>query len=117
MCLLTPGWSLGGRHELVRQGKRARSRGHSHIKYVDPPGGSRAGPGAARPACLWYPPATMPETDPAGAWVQLARLEREHGLLGRDVVAIDLRLPGRLVVRTAPDARIKNAVPKAGRTT
>jgi cell division protein FtsQ len=59
----------------------------------------------------------LPESDPAEAWVQLARLEREHGLLGRDVVAIDLRLPGRLVVRTAPDARIKNAVPKAGRNT
>jgi cell division protein FtsQ len=59
----------------------------------------------------------LPETDPAEAWVQLARLEREHGLLGRDVVAIDLRLPGRLVVRTAPDARIKNAVSKAGRNT
>jgi cell division protein FtsQ len=59
----------------------------------------------------------LPETDPAEAWVQLARLEREHGLLGRDVVAIDLRLPGRLVVRKAPDARIKNAVSKAGRNT
>ncbi len=59
----------------------------------------------------------LPETDPAGAWVQLARLEREHGVLGRDVVAIDLRLPGRLVVRTAPDARIRNGVSKAGRNT
>ena len=59
----------------------------------------------------------LPETDPAEAWVQLARLDREHGLLGRDVVAIDLRLPGRLVVRTAPDARIRNAVSKAGRNT
>jgi cell division protein FtsQ len=59
----------------------------------------------------------LPETDAAEAWMQLARLEREHGLLGRDVVAVDLRLPGRLVVRTAPGARMGNGVSKAGRNT
>jgi cell division protein FtsQ len=59
----------------------------------------------------------LPEDDPAEAWLQLARLEREHGLLGRDVVAIDLRLPGRLVVRTAPDARIGNTASEAGHNT
>lgn len=59
----------------------------------------------------------LPEADPAEAWSQLAQLEREHGLLGRDVVAIDLRLPGRLVVRTAPDARIGKGLAKAGHNT
>lgn len=59
----------------------------------------------------------LPETDPAEAWVQLARLDREHGLLERDVVAIDLRLPGRLVVRTTPGARMRNVVSEAGRNT
>jgi cell division protein FtsQ len=59
----------------------------------------------------------LPEADAAEAWSQLARLEREHGLLGRDVVAIDLRLPGRLVVRTAPDAPIGKGLSKAGHNT
>lgn len=45
----------------------------------------------------------LPETDAPVAWAQLARVQREHGVLGRDVVAIDLRIPDRLVVRTAPD--------------
>lgn len=47
----------------------------------------------------------LPEGDLAGAWEQLARIEREHGVLERDVVVIDLRLPDRLVVRTAPGAK------------
>lgn len=48
----------------------------------------------------------LPENGPAAAWAQLARIEREHGLLQRDVVAIDLRTPDRLVVRTAPGAAL-----------
>lgn len=51
----------------------------------------------------------LPETNPAGAWAQLAKIEREHGVLERDVITIDLRLPDRLVVRTAP----KSTPPKA----
>ena len=46
----------------------------------------------------------LPETNPAAAWAELARLQREHEVLQRDVVTIDLRLPDRLVVRTAPGA-------------
>ena len=59
----------------------------------------------------------LPEADAAEAWSQFARIESEHSLLGRDVVAIDLRLPGRLVVRTAPDAQIDNKLSKAGHNT
>ena len=44
----------------------------------------------------------LPEVDPRAAWSQLARLEREHGVLRRDVVAIDMRLRDQLVVRVAP---------------
>lgn len=44
----------------------------------------------------------LPEADAAAAWSQLARIERQQGLLSRDVVVIDLRLPDRLVVRTDP---------------
>jgi len=45
----------------------------------------------------------LPEADAAAAWSQLARIERQQGLLARDVIIIDLRLPDRLVVRTDPD--------------
>ncbi len=45
----------------------------------------------------------LPEADAAAAWAQLARIERQQGLLSRDVIVIDLRLPDRLVVRTDPE--------------
>jgi cell division protein FtsQ len=47
----------------------------------------------------------LPEDDPASAWRRLARLERSDGILERDVQMVDLRLPDRLVVRTASDLR------------
>jgi cell division protein FtsQ len=45
----------------------------------------------------------MPETDIGQAWAQLAQLERDQKVLGRDVVTIDLRLPDRFVIRVSPD--------------
>ncbi len=42
----------------------------------------------------------LPETGARDAWDSLVRLEREHGLLEQNLVAIDLRFPGRLIVRT-----------------
>jgi cell division protein FtsQ len=47
----------------------------------------------------------LPQRGAAAAWDRLGRLERQHGLLGHDIKAIDLRLPGRLIVRR------KNAPP------
>jgi cell division protein FtsQ len=41
----------------------------------------------------------LPEQNPAAAWAQLARLERSDALLQRDIQAIDMRLPDRLVLR------------------
>jgi cell division protein FtsQ len=46
----------------------------------------------------------LPEQDPRQAWAQLARMEREHGVLKRDVITIDMRLRDQLVVRVAPTA-------------
>lgn len=43
----------------------------------------------------------LPETGLAEALRQLAELEEKHPLLERDVVAIDLRLPDRLVIQTS----------------
>ncbi len=42
----------------------------------------------------------LPEDDPAGAWARLAQAERSHRILSRDIDAIDLRLPDRLIVET-----------------
>ncbi len=46
----------------------------------------------------------LPEEGIAEAWRRLAAFERQHRLLARGVVAIDLRLPDRVVVRPAPMA-------------
>jgi cell division protein FtsQ len=46
----------------------------------------------------------LPEADSAAAWAELARLERDYGLLARDLTVIDLRLPDRLLVHLAPSA-------------
>lgn len=41
----------------------------------------------------------LPEETPRRAWSRFARLVRTQNLLGRGLVAIDLRLPGRIVLR------------------
>jgi cell division protein FtsQ len=46
----------------------------------------------------------LPEGDVSGALAKLADLESKHPLLDRDVIAIDLRLPDRLVVQTSAAA-------------
>lgn len=51
----------------------------------------------------------LPEDDAGAAWAQLAKIERQQGLLSRDVIVIDLRLPDRLVVRTNPESDPLNA--------
>ena len=45
----------------------------------------------------------LPEARIEEAWGELARLQREHGLLQREILAIDLRLSDRMVLRMAPD--------------
>ena len=44
----------------------------------------------------------LPEGGEAEAWSRLAMLEKRHKILARQLVAIDMRLPDRLVVRLAP---------------
>jgi len=46
----------------------------------------------------------LPAEDPAGALARLAEIERTHSVLGRDIVAIDMRMPDRLVVQLAHGA-------------
>ncbi|MBF0168724.1 MAG: cell division protein FtsQ/DivIB [Alphaproteobacteria bacterium] len=45
----------------------------------------------------------LPEAQTAAAWTRLARLERDHQLLERNLLMIDLRLPDRLVVGAPED--------------
>ena len=40
----------------------------------------------------------LPEEDPVLAWSRLAKLERDTAITERDLAAIDLRVPGQLVV-------------------
>ena len=58
----------------------------------------------------------LPEANADTAWAELARIQREHGVLERDLATIDLRLPDRLVVRTLPDA-LRPAAPAEGENT
>lgn len=59
----------------------------------------------------------LPEQNPDAAWAELARAQREHGVLGRDVAVVDLRLPDRLVVRTTSEAAPKRAPGRSGEET
>ena len=59
----------------------------------------------------------LPERNPSAAWAELARAQREHGVLGRDVAIVDLRLPDRLVVRTTSEAVPKRAPGRGGEET
>ncbi len=59
----------------------------------------------------------LPESGPAQAWAQLATIERKHSVLQRNVVAIDLRLPDRLIIRTQPGVTIERPVVPGGEDT
>jgi len=41
----------------------------------------------------------LPEADPAGAYARVATLDGEHRLLSREIAAVDMRSPGRPVLR------------------
>ncbi|HEY3793036.1 MAG TPA: cell division protein FtsQ/DivIB, partial [Bradyrhizobium sp.] len=46
----------------------------------------------------------LPENDVGKALARLSRLDREDKLFSRDIVAVDMRLPDRLVVQLSDDA-------------
>lgn len=46
----------------------------------------------------------LPEKDVDGALTTLAKLDKEEKLFSRDITAVDLRLPDRLIVRLSEDA-------------
>ena len=44
----------------------------------------------------------LPEDNTAAAWARLAEYEKSHQVLERDIRILDLRMPGRLIVRKSP---------------
>ncbi|MCW8861867.1 MAG: cell division protein FtsQ/DivIB [Rhodospirillales bacterium] len=57
----------------------------------------------------------LPEDDPAGAWARLADYEANHKVLARDLAIIDMRMPGRLVIRPKHDGTEPAVVIKSTR--
>lgn len=54
----------------------------------------------------------LPEVGVAEAWARLATMQREHSLLERDLSAIDLRLPDRLIVQLNKNGAATTGAPK-----
>ncbi|TGS35984.1 cell division protein FtsQ, partial [bacterium M00.F.Ca.ET.180.01.1.1] len=46
----------------------------------------------------------LPEDDEDQAIAELVRIDHDNGLLTRDIAAVDMRLPDRLVVELSPEA-------------
>jgi cell division protein FtsQ len=46
----------------------------------------------------------LPETGEDGAIARLVQLDRDKGLLTRDIVSVDMRIPDRLVMQLSPEA-------------
>jgi cell division protein FtsQ len=51
----------------------------------------------------------LPENDPEGALAQFARIARDARMLDKDLVSIDLRVPGRIYARLTEEAAATRA--------
>ncbi|WP_182087156.1 cell division protein FtsQ/DivIB [Aureimonas sp. ME7] len=49
----------------------------------------------------------LPELEPIEAAATVMRLDRNEGLLGRDILSVDMRLPDRMVVKLTPAAKTR----------
>ena len=62
----------------------------------------------------------LPESGVADAWTHLAAIDRDHGLLARDIERVDLRLADRVVVKVTPEPakapQTKSTKPAAKKT-
>lgn len=59
----------------------------------------------------------LPEDDPSAAWHRLAGLERSQGILEREIVMVDLRLPDRLVLRVPEPQKPAKKTRQPGKAT
>src|SRR6266850_2613270 len=53
---------------------------------------------------LWQQDGRLPENDVGNALAALSKLDKEDRLFSRDIVAVDMRLPDRLIVQLSEDA-------------
>ncbi|GGK30066.1 cell division protein FtsQ/DivIB [Salinarimonas ramus] len=51
----------------------------------------------------------LPERDPMAALERFVALERDHAILEKDIIAVDLRMPDRIVVRLTEEAAAARA--------
>lgn len=58
----------------------------------------------------------LPETNPAEAVSRLALLEHDEHILEKDIISVDLRIPGRVVARLTEDAAATRAAALASKT-
>ena len=56
----------------------------------------------------------LAESDPEAGMAQIARLDREHGLLQRDIAIVDLRHEDRLVIRLTEEAAMRRRAATTG---
>ncbi|MCB8837877.1 cell division protein FtsQ/DivIB [Aurantimonas sp. VKM B-3413] len=49
----------------------------------------------------------LPEEKPIEALAEVDRMDRENGLLSRDIAAVDMRLDDRMVIKLTPDALVR----------
>ena len=87
-------------------GLQSTSSVHHQLRTLERKGYLRRDPNRTRAVDV-----RLPEENAAAAWASLARLEREQKLLEKDLVAVDLRYPDRLVVRLTPDAAARRRLP------
>ena len=57
----------------------------------------------------------LPAERVKAAWSRLAEYQRRHGILGGDVKLLDLRLPGRVIIRK--NKEVQEIMIKQGRDT
>lgn len=58
----------------------------------------------------------LPDGEVAAALAGLVEMDRRERILSRDIAAVDLRLPDRVVVRLTPDAAVRRAAMVVART-
>jgi cell division protein FtsQ len=57
----------------------------------------------------------LPEGHETAALDRLQQLQQDHVILDRPLIAIDMRLPDRLVVRARPEPSNENGAPPNGK--
>ncbi|MEF2074224.1 cell division protein FtsQ/DivIB [Consotaella aegiceratis] len=49
----------------------------------------------------------LPEKNPVEAAAEVMRMDKEEGLLGRDIMAVDMRIEDQMIIKLTPDAVVR----------